>query len=66
MEIPQIVAMKDCRYETIPIDKITVITPRNRDEEQFQMHVQSIENNGMLMPIRVNGRFLAIIEQLLS
>ena len=38
-----------------------MINLRNRDEEQFQMNVQSIENNGML-PIRVNDTFLAIVE----
>jgi len=65
MEIPIIGAFKDRRYETIPIDKIKVINLRNRDEEQFQMNVQSIENNGML-PIRVNDKYLAIIKQLLS
>ena len=58
MEIPNIVAFKDRRYKTISIDKIKVINPRIRDEEQFQMNVQSIDNNGMLMPIRVNDKFL--------
>ncbi len=42
----------------IPVEKIKVINPRIRDEDQFQMNVQSIENNGMLMPIRVNDKFL--------
>ena len=42
----------------VPVEKIKVINPRMRDEEQFKMNVQSIENNGMLMPIRVNDRFL--------
>ena len=58
MEIPDILAMKDRRYMMIPIEKIKVINPRIRDEEQFQMNVQSIDNNGMLMPIRVNDKFL--------
>jgi ParB family chromosome partitioning protein len=58
MEIPDILAMKDRRYLMIPIDKIKVPNSRNRDEEQFQMNVQSIENNGLLMPIRVNDKFL--------
>ena len=58
MEIPNILAMKDRRYLMIPIDRIKVPNSRNRDEEQFQMNVQSIENNGMLMPIRVNDKFL--------
>jgi ParB family chromosome partitioning protein len=50
--------MKNRRYQPIPVEKIKVLNPRIRDEEQFQMNVQSIENNGMLMPIRVNDRFL--------
>lgn len=58
MDIPDILAMRDRRYLMIPIDKIKVINPRIRDEEQFQMNVQSIDNNGMLMPIRVNDKFL--------
>jgi ParB family transcriptional regulator, chromosome partitioning protein len=58
MEIPDILAMKDRRFMMIPIEKTKVINPRIRDEEQFQMNVQSIENNGMLMPIRVNDKFL--------
>ncbi len=58
MEMPTILAMKDRRYMMIPIEKIKVMNPRIRDEEQFQMNVQSIDNNGMLMPIRVNDKFL--------
>ena len=58
MDIPDILAMKDRRYLMISVDKIKVINPRIRDEEQFQMNVQSIDNNGMLMPIRVNDKFL--------
>ena len=58
MEIPDILPMKDRRYLMIPPEKIKVINPRNRDEEQFKMNVQSIDNNGMLMPIRVNDKFL--------
>jgi ParB family chromosome partitioning protein len=58
MDIPDILAMKDRRYMMIPVEKVKVINPRIRDEEQFQMNVRSIENNGMLMPIRVNDKFL--------
>ena len=57
MEIPIIVAFRDRRYMKILIDNIKVINPRNREEEQFQMNVQSIDNNGMLMPIRVKLAF---------
>jgi ParB family transcriptional regulator, chromosome partitioning protein len=46
------------RYEAIPVDQIKVINSRNRDEEQFDMNVQSIDNGGLLKPIRVNDRFL--------
>lgn len=58
MDTPEILAMKDRRYLMILIDKIKVINPRTRDEDQFQMNIQSIDNNGMLMPIRVNDKFL--------
>ncbi len=58
MEIPDILAMKNRRYLMIPIERVKVINPRIRDEEQFQMNVRSIENNGMVMPIRVNDKFL--------
>ena len=58
MEIPDILLMKDRRYLMILMEKIKVINPRIRNEEQFQLNVQSIDNNGMLMPIRVNDKFL--------
>ncbi len=58
MEIPDILPMKDRRYLMIAPEKIKVINPRIRNEEQFQLNVQSIDNNGMLMPIRVNDKFL--------
>jgi ParB family chromosome partitioning protein len=58
MQIPNILAMKERRFLSILIDKIIVPNPRSRDEEQFQMNVKSIGNNGMLMPIRVNDKFL--------
>ncbi|NLS95433.1 MAG: ParB N-terminal domain-containing protein [Planctomycetaceae bacterium] len=58
MQIPDILPMKDRRYLMIPAEKVKVINPRIRNEEQFQLNVQSIDNNGMLMPIRVNDKFL--------
>src|SRR5208283_463644 len=58
MEIPDILPMKDRRYLMVLTEKIKVINPRIRNEEQFQLNVQSIDNNGMLMPIRVNDKFL--------
>lgn len=45
------------RYESIPVDQIKVINSRNRDEEQFDLNVQSIGNGGLLKPIRVNDKF---------
>jgi len=59
METVPIVLMKDRRREMIPIDKIIVPNSRTRDERQFAMNVQSIENNGQLKDIRVNDKFLA-------
>ena len=58
MQIPNILAMKDRRFLSIAVEKIIVPNPRLRDEEQFQMNVNSMKNNGMLMPIRVNDKFL--------
>ena len=53
-----IVPFDQRRYEEIPIDKVKVINTRNRDEEQFDMNVESIEHVGLLKPIRVNDKFL--------
>jgi hypothetical protein len=47
------------RYEAIPITKIKVINSRNRDQEQFEMNVGSIKQNGMLKPVRVNDKFFS-------
>ena len=58
METPDILPMKDRRYLMVPTEKIKVINPRIRNEDQFQLNVQSIDNNGMLMPVRVNDKFL--------
>lgn len=46
------------RYEDVPIDKVKVINSRNRDQEQFDMNVESIEGVGLMKPIRVNDKFL--------
>jgi ParB family chromosome partitioning protein len=56
--LPEIVPMQARRYEAIPVDKIKVINPRNRDAEQFEMNVESIEHVGLMKPIRVNDKFL--------
>lgn len=46
------------RYEEIPVDRVKVINSRNRDQEQFDMNVESISNVGLMKPIRVNDKFL--------
>ena len=56
--ILSITPFHDRRYEEIPIDKIKVINSRNRDTEQFDMNVESIDHVGLLKPIRVNDKFL--------
>ena len=56
--LPEIVPMRARRYEPVPVDKIKVINPRNRDAEQFSMNCQSIDNVGLMKPIRVNDKFL--------
>ena len=56
--VPDIVPMQARRYEAIPVDKIKVINPRNRDAEQFEMNVESIDHVGLMKPIRVNDKFL--------
>ncbi len=56
--MPDIVPIQERRYERIPVDKIKVINSRDRDKEQFEMNVQSIDQVGLLKPIRVNDKFL--------
>jgi ParB family chromosome partitioning protein len=53
-----IVLISQRRYEQVPVDKIKVINPRDREAEQFAMNVQSISNVGLMKPIRVNDKFL--------
>ncbi len=57
--IPDIVPIEDRRYEKVPIDKVKVINARDRDKEQFEMNIESIESVGLLKPIRVNDKFLS-------
>ena len=54
----ELVPFKDRRYAEIPVDKIKVINSRNREEDQLEMNTESIEQIGLLKPIRVNDRFL--------
>lgn len=56
--VPEITAFRDRRYEQIPVDKIKVINSRNRDEEQFDLNVESIDHVGLLKPVRLNDKFL--------
>jgi ParB family chromosome partitioning protein len=56
--IPHICPIRDRRYQEVPIDQVKVINSRNRDKEQFEMNVESIDNIGLLKPIRVNDKFL--------
>ena len=50
---------RDRRYEMVPLDKVKVINSRLRNEEQFQMNVQSIDAVGLLKPVLVNDKFLS-------
>lgn len=54
----EITPFRSRRYEAIPIGKIKVINSRNRDQEQFDMNVESINTVGLLKPVRVNDKFL--------
>jgi ParB family chromosome partitioning protein len=56
--LPDIVPIKNHHYLDIPLDKIKVMNSRNRDQEQFDLNVQSIEAVGLLKPIRVNDKFV--------
>lgn len=54
----EIVPFRSRRYEAIPLAKIKVVNSRNRDQEQFDMNVESINKVGLVKPIRVNDKFL--------
>ena len=56
--IYDIVPFRERRYEEITIDKVKVVNSRNRDQEQFDMNVESIDHVGLLKPIRVNDKFV--------
>jgi ParB family chromosome partitioning protein len=53
-----ITPMSARRYAEIPITQVKVINSRNRDKEQFDMNVESIDRVGLLKPIRVNDKFV--------
>ena len=54
----EIVPFRARRYEAVPIAQIKVINSRNRDKEQFDMNVASIDHVGLIKPVRVNDKFL--------
>ncbi|TWU39373.1 ParB/RepB/Spo0J family partition protein [Novipirellula artificiosorum] len=56
--LTNICSIANRRYEEVPIEKVKVINSRNRDKEQFEMNVESIEGVGLMKPIRVNDKFL--------
>ena len=56
--IPIILAFRDRRYDEVPIDQVKVINSRNREKEQWEMNVESINAVGLLKPIRVNDKFV--------
>ena len=56
--INNICPIAERRYAEVPIDLVKVINSRNRDKEQFDMNVESIESVGLMKPIRVNDKFL--------
>lgn len=53
--IENICPISERRYEELPVDKIKVINSRNRDKDQFEMNVESIDSVGLLKPIRAPG-----------
>ena len=54
----EITPFHERRYQEILIDKVKVVNSRNRDQEQFDMNVESIDHVGLLKPIRVNDKFV--------
>ena len=54
---PRNLPMSQRRYAAIPSTQIKVINSRNRDQDQFDMNVESIDHVGLLKPIRVNDKF---------
>ena len=57
-DLPDILPMRERRYEEVPVDKIKVINARNRDKEKFEMNIESIDHVCLLKPIRVNDKFV--------
>lgn len=55
---PEIMPFTQRRYEEVPVEQVKVINSRDRDTTQFKMNVTSINELGLMKPIRVNDRFL--------
>lgn len=58
MESVPIRLMRDRRYEMVPLDRIVVLSSRDRDPDQFADNVRSIQGAGLMKPVVVNRRFL--------
>lgn len=52
-------SMSEREYWMIPVGKIRVVNPRDREKKQFQENVRSINDVGLYKPILVNKRNLA-------
>jgi ParB family chromosome partitioning protein len=52
----KIVPMKNRKYAMVPVDEIVVLNSRNRETNQFEENVRSIDTVGLMKPIVVNGR----------
>ena len=59
MENARIIPMSERNYKMIPLDKIVVLNSRNRERNQFEENIRSIEAVGLRQPIRVNRRNFA-------
>ena len=53
-----ILRMADREYWMVPVDQIRVVNPREREKNQFQENVRSINDVGLYKPILVNKRNL--------
>jgi len=51
-----ILGTQDRETQMIPVEKIVVVTPRERDRRQFEDNVRSIRDVGPIIPIVVNRR----------
>jgi ParB family chromosome partitioning protein len=51
--------MSKRNYKLIPIDRIKVLNPRDRDMVKFQSNIRSIKTMGIIKPIMVSDRVFA-------